>query len=49
MSDFLNFSEISSKILFKDVLDWLNIPYSADSNGEIKGEDLLLVPPKTFI
>jgi hypothetical protein len=48
MSDFLNFSEISSKILFKDVLDWLNIPYSADSNGEIKGEGFIISPTKNL-
>ena len=27
MSEYLNFAEISQKILFKEVLDWLNVPY----------------------
>jgi len=41
MSQFLNFAEIS-KIPFKDVLDWLNIPYSVYNNGEIRGENFII-------
>lgn len=41
MSEFLNFAEIS-KIPFKDVLDWLNIPYSIHSNGEIRGDNFII-------
>ena len=39
--EFLNFSEISQKIPFKEVLDWLNIPYSIQ-NGEIRGEGFII-------
>lgn len=42
MSEFLNFGEISSKVLFKDLLDWLNIPYSVYNNGEIRGEKFII-------
>jgi hypothetical protein len=42
MSEFLNFSEISQKISFKEVLDWLNIPYSVYQNGEIRGEGFII-------
>src|ERR1035438_8852993 len=40
--EFLNFSEISQKISFKEVLDWLNIPYSVYQNGEIRGEGFII-------
>jgi len=48
MSDFLNFSEISSKIPFKDVLDWLNVPYSATQNGELKGDGFIVNTSKNL-
>lgn len=48
MADFLNFSEISSKIPFKEVLDWLNIPYSVYHNGEIRGEGFIINPEKNL-
>lgn len=48
MADFLNFAEISSKIPFKDVLDWLNIPYSIQPNGEIRGEGFIINPTKNL-
>jgi hypothetical protein len=48
MSEFLNFSEISQKILFKDLLDWLNIPYSVYQNGEIRGEGFIVNPVKNL-
>lgn len=48
MAQFLNFSEISQKILFKDVLDWLNIPYSVYQNGEIRGEHFIINPGKNL-
>lgn len=35
-NEYLNFQEIS-KVPFKDLLDWLNIPYKIN-NGELKGE-----------
>lgn len=39
--EFLNFSEISSKILFKDVLDWLNVPYHTKGK-ELRGEGFIV-------
>jgi len=48
MSEFLNFSEISQKIPFKEVLDWLNIPYSVYQNGEIRGEGFIVNPTKNL-
>lgn len=48
MSEFLNFSEISQKIPFKDVLDWLNIPYSITQKGELKGEHFIITPSKNL-
>jgi hypothetical protein len=48
MSEFLNFAEISQKIQFKDVLDWLNIPYSVYQNGEIRGEGFIVSPDKNL-
>ena len=39
--EFLNFSEISQKVTFQQLLDWLNIPYSIQ-NGEIKGEGFII-------
>ncbi|MFH1052770.1 MAG: hypothetical protein V1779_17760 [bacterium] len=37
MSDYINFREISNKINFNQLLNWLNIPYT-EKNGELKGE-----------
>lgn len=39
--EFLNFAEISSKILFKDVLDWLNISYQ-NKGKELRGEGFIV-------
>lgn len=39
--EFLNFKEISSKIQFESVLNWLNIPFQKN-NGEIKGEGFII-------
>lgn len=41
MSEYLNFSEISQKVQFKQILDWLNIPYSL-SDGVIKGDGFII-------
>ncbi|MHB8581207.1 MAG: hypothetical protein ACYDA4_15295 [Ignavibacteriaceae bacterium] len=46
--EFLNFQEISQKVQFKDVLDWLNIPYSVYQNGEIRGEGFIVNPAKNL-
>jgi len=48
MSEFINFSEISQKIPFKDLLDWLNIPYTATQNGEFKGEGFIITTSKNL-
>ncbi len=48
MSEFLNFAEISQKVQFKEVLDWLNIPYSVYQNGEIRGEGFIVSPGKNL-
>lgn len=40
-NEFLNFAEISKAIVFSDVLDWLNIPYTK-RNGELRGEDFIV-------
>jgi len=45
--EFLNFSEISQKISFQQLLDWLNIPYSTQ-NGEIKGEGFIINTAKNL-
>jgi hypothetical protein len=45
--EFLNFSEISQKVTFKQLLDWLNIPYSTQ-NGEIKGESFIITTAKNL-
>ena len=37
---YLNFAEIST-VPFKDILDWLNIPYQ-QNNGELKGEGFII-------
>lgn len=39
--EFLNFKEISEKISFEDVLNWLNIPYKK-SDKELKGDDFIV-------
>lgn len=48
MSEFLNFADISQKVQFKDVLNWLNIPYSVYQNGEIRGEGFIVSPDKNL-
>ena len=48
MSEFINFSEVSQKIPFKDLLDWLNIPYTATQNGELKGEGFIITTSKNL-
>ncbi|MCX6121919.1 MAG: hypothetical protein NTX44_09900 [Ignavibacteriales bacterium] len=45
--EYLNFQEISQKIQFKDVLDWLNIPYTT-TNGELKGERFVITTSKNL-
>jgi len=47
MSEYLNFAEISQKILFKEVLDWLNVPYSTE-NGELKGTGFIVNTAKNL-
>jgi DNA primase len=39
--EFLNFNEISSKISFEEVLNWLNIPFQK-KKGELKGESFIV-------
>jgi len=46
--EYLNFAEISKKIFFKDVLDWLNIPYTITQQGEIKGEGFIITVAKNL-
>ena len=46
--EFLNFQEISQKVQFKDLLDWLNIPYSATQQGELKGEGFIITISKNL-
>lgn len=46
MSEFLNFKEIST-VPFKDVLDWLNIPYTVH-NGELRGEGFIVDTAKNL-
>lgn len=46
--EFLNFQEISQKISFQDMLDWLNIPYAATEQGELKGEGFIITPSKNL-
>lgn len=48
MSEFLNFAEISQKIQFQDVLDWLNLPSSATQQGELKGEGFIVTVAKNL-
>ena len=48
MSEFINFSEVSQKIPFKDLLDWLNIPYTATQNGELKGQGFIITTSKNL-
>lgn len=45
--EFLNFSEISQKVTFQQLLDWLNIPYSTQ-NGEIKGDSFIITTSKNL-
>jgi hypothetical protein len=42
MSEFLNFQEISQKVSFSDLLNWLNIPFTQTQNGELKGEGFII-------
>lgn len=39
--EFLNFKEISSKIPFEEVLNWLNIPFQK-KDDELKGDDFII-------
>lgn len=39
--EYLNFKEISEKISFEDVLNWLNIPFEK-TDKELKGEDFII-------
>jgi hypothetical protein len=39
--EFLNFNEISKSILFEEVLNWLNIPFSR-KNNELRGEGFII-------
>jgi hypothetical protein len=39
--EFLNFKEISSKISFEEVLNWLNIPFEK-KRGELKGDGFVV-------
>jgi hypothetical protein len=48
MSEFINFAEVSQKIPFKDLLDWLNIPYTATQSGELKGEGFIITTSKNL-
>ncbi len=48
MSEFINFSEVSQKISFQSVLDWLNIPYTATQQGELKGEGFIVTTAKNL-
>lgn len=48
MSEFLNFQEISQKVQFKDMLDWLNVPYTPTQNGELKGEGFIITLAKNL-
>ena len=45
--EFLNFSEISQKVTFQQLLDWLNIPYSTQ-NGEIRGDSFIITTSKNL-
>ena len=47
MAEFLDFKQISQKIPFLVVLDWLNVPYSA-VNDEIKGEGFVITVSKNL-
>jgi hypothetical protein len=46
--EYLNFTEISQKIPFKQVLDWLNVPYSVNQNGELHGEGFVVNATKNL-
>ena len=48
MSEFLNFAEISQKVQFKDLLDWLNTPYTPTQQGELKGEGFIVTIAKNL-
>ena len=48
MSEFLNFSEISQKVSFNDMLNWLNIPFTQTQNGELKGEGFIITVSKNL-
>jgi len=45
--EFLNFQEISQKVQFQNLLDWLNIPYNA-INGELKGDGFIITISKNL-
>ena len=46
--EYLNFQEISQKVRFVDLLNWLNIPYSPTLKGELKGEGFIITPSKNL-
>ena len=48
MSEFLNFSEISQKVSFETMLNWLNIPFTQTQNGELKGEGFIITVAKNL-
>lgn len=45
--EFLNFKEISSKIRFEDVLNWLNIPFQTKGT-ELKGDGFIVSTEKNL-
>ena len=47
MAEFLDFNEISLKIPFADVLDYLNIPYTTKGK-EVRGEDFIIDTEKNL-
>jgi hypothetical protein len=47
MAEFLNFNEISQKIPFADVLDYLNIPYTTKGK-ELRGESFIVDTKKNL-
>lgn len=46
MGEFLSFPDISSRVKFKDFLDWQNIPYTITQQGEIRGEGFIVTISK---
>lgn len=46
--EFLNFAEISQKVSFEELLNWLNIPYTATQQGELKGDGFIVTKSKNL-